>query len=186
MNQWEVIVGNIGRVWHGTNGAQAYREYGQWKAKSLADDGRAGGESVTLIRSTANSCSTVREHPGHVWFLYRLGDGNEGNYPRFYVRVLNDQNPFNYLAACIANRYIVGSATRRYIVKNLQIDGEPEYGLNAWVHEGPKGEQAFGAAWITAEFERASVADVVRSSLHAFTNPRDHLDLSARRMLKGY
>ena len=66
MNEWEVIVGNIGAVYRGTNGAQAMREYGQWKAKSLADEGRAAGEDITLLKHTTNSTSTVCSHEGHL------------------------------------------------------------------------------------------------------------------------
>lgn len=181
MANWSVIVGNVGEVWKGTNGAEAMRQYGNWKVESLADKGRAAGEPVALMRGGA----PVREYPGHAWFLYRLGDGNEGNYPRFYVRVQNDVCPYRYLAACVANRYIAGTRTRRYIVANLQTDGEPEYGIGATVYEGPKGEQAFGAAWITAEFEPVEYAEVDRVNLPKFYDPRDHLDRSALRMLKG-
>jgi hypothetical protein len=178
---WSVIVGNIGEVWKGTNGAEAMRQFGQWKGESLADTGRAAGEPVTLTRGDY----PVREHLGHRWFFYRFGDGNEGNYPRFYVRVMNDTCPYRYLAACVANRYIVGSRTRRYIVKNMQTDGEPDYGIHATVYDGPDGEQAFGAAWITAEFEPAEYSDVARTNMPVFVDPRDHLDRSAMRMLKG-
>jgi hypothetical protein len=182
-NNWTVNVGNVGNVWTGTNGAQAMRQFGQWKAESVADVGRASGEPVTLLRND----EPVREYAGHRWFLYRLGDGNEGNFPRFYVRVQNDVCPYRYLSACVANRYIPGSATRRYIVRELHTDGEPDYGINAWVNEGPKGEQPFGAAWITAEFEPTDAASMFHdaSGRSVFNNPRDHLDRSALRMLKG-
>lgn len=177
-HQYVVIVGNIGNAWHGTNGSEALRQYGQWKAESLKDWGRASGSPVELFRDG----ELWRTHGGHSVYLYRFGDGNDGNYPRFLVRVLNDVCPYRYLAACVANRYIVGSATRRYIVKNTETDGEPEYGIRATVYEGPKGEQAFEAAWITAEFDPASVSDY--AGLPYFQNPSDHLDRSALRMLR--
>jgi hypothetical protein len=50
IHNYQLIVGNIGQVYDGTNGAQALREYGQWKKKSIANDGRSAGEPVTLIR----------------------------------------------------------------------------------------------------------------------------------------
>jgi hypothetical protein len=52
-------------------------------------------------------------------YLFRKGDGNEGNFPRF----------------------------------------EAEYGIHATVYEGPHGEQAFGAAWLTAELQPADDDD---------------------------
>jgi hypothetical protein len=177
-NQYIVNVGNIGNAWQGTNGAEALRQYGQWKAASMADHGRASGEPVTLFRND----EPWRSHSGHVLYCFRLGDGNEGNYPRALVRVSNDVCPFAYLSAIVANRYIARSKTRRYIVANIETDGEPEYGINATIYEGPKGEQASGAAWITAEFEPCSMADY--SSLPYFQNPADHLDRSALRMLR--
>ena len=177
-NNWSVIVGNIGTVFTGTNGAQAMREFGQWRKKSEDDEGRAAGEPVTLMCND----NPARKHGGHSWFCYRQGDGNEGNYPQYMVRVSANVNAWRYLAACVANRYISGSRTRAHIVREIQTDGEFEYGIIAWVYEGPKGETAFDAAWITAEFEPASPADY--SSLPQFKNPADHLDRSAMRMLK--
>lgn len=180
MSQWQITVGNIGTVWTGKNGFHALREFGQWRTQSLTEPGRAHGEPVTLTREG----EPVREHGGHSWFLYREGDGNEGNFPRYYVRVPADVCPFRYLSACVANRYTAGSKTRRYIVKNTQTDGEAEYGVLATVYEGPKGETAYDSAWITAEFEPADFADTGRGNLPVFENPRDHLDRAALRMLK--
>ncbi len=50
MAQWEVIVGNIGKVWSGTNGFIANRTYGLYIRHSKNGDGRAAGEPVTLFR----------------------------------------------------------------------------------------------------------------------------------------
>lgn len=47
---YEVLVGNIGTVWSGSNGAEAMREYGQWKRLSKGTQGRASGEDVTLFK----------------------------------------------------------------------------------------------------------------------------------------
>lgn len=181
MAQYQIIVDNIGTVWTGKNGFHARCEFGQWRKTSLNEPGRAHGEPVTLMRDD----EIIRTHGGHKWFLYRQGDGNEGNFPRYYVRVTADVCPYRYLAACVANRYIAGSKTRRYIVKNTETDGESEYGILATVYEGPEGEQAFGAAWITAEFEPAEFHDIGRSvNMPVFERPRDHLDRAALRMLK--
>ena len=111
-------------------------------------------------------------------YCYRLGDGNEGNYPRFLITLQENECPYAAIAALVANRYIVGSKTRRHIVANVQTDGEPEYGISGTVYEGPKGEQAFGAAWITAELE--PVADSDYPSLQEY-GLREFLDLAAWR-----
>jgi len=50
-NQYIVNVGNVGNAWAGTNGAEALRQYGQWKAASIAGNGRASGEPVVLFRN---------------------------------------------------------------------------------------------------------------------------------------
>lgn len=47
--QYEVIVGNVGTVYSGTNGFEARKVYGQYKKQSLSGVGRAGGESVVLM-----------------------------------------------------------------------------------------------------------------------------------------
>ena len=47
--QWQVIVGNVGTVYAGNNGAHAYVEYNQYKSVVNRDYGRAAGESVTIM-----------------------------------------------------------------------------------------------------------------------------------------
>jgi len=86
-------------------------------------------------------------------YLYRLGDGNDGNYPRAVIELSDDQCPYAALRAIVIDRYVPNSRIRRHIIKHIDVDGEPEFGIYATVYEGPDGEQAFGAAWITAEFE---------------------------------
>lgn len=87
-------------------------------------------------------------------YLYRLGDGNEGNFPRHLINISDTQCPFKVLVALVLNRYNLGP-TRDYIASEIETEGEPAYGVSAFVLEGPEGEQAFGAAWITAELEPA-------------------------------
>ena len=111
-------------------------------------------------------------------YCYRLGDGNEGNYPRFLITLQDGECPYAAIAALVANRYIVGSKTRRHIVANVQTDGEPEYGISATVYEGPRGETAFDAAWITAELEPVEDSDY--PSLQEY-GLRESLDLAAWR-----
>ncbi len=50
MSIYEVIVGNIGTVHVGNNPVDARSVYGAYKRKSLANDGRAAGESVVLLK----------------------------------------------------------------------------------------------------------------------------------------
>lgn len=92
-------------------------------------------------------------------YLFRLGDGNEGNYPQFAVTLSESDNPYAALAALVANRYIAGKRVRKHIMRNVEIDGEADYGIHATVYEGPEGEQAFGAAWLTAELQPLSSDD---------------------------
>jgi hypothetical protein len=84
-------------------------------------------------------------------YLFRMCDGNEGNYPLFTV---NTEKPFAALRALVLNAYKLGPV-RDHIAAEIQTDGDAEFGVLATVHEGPDGEQAFGAAWITAELEPA-------------------------------
>lgn len=80
-------------------------------------------------------------------YLYRRGNGNEGNYTRY---IIHTAHPYEALKACVVNDYIA-SSNRRYIMKNIETDGEAEYSIYATICEGPNGETEFGAAWITAE-----------------------------------
>lgn len=50
MSIWEITVSNIGVVYRSENGAEAFREFGEWKRLSESDFGRASGESVSLLR----------------------------------------------------------------------------------------------------------------------------------------
>lgn len=114
-------------------------------------------------------------------FLYRQGDGNEGNYPREIVTLKPSDSPYAAVAALVANRYIPGGAVRRHIVREVQTDGEAAHGVYATVYEGPNGEQAFGAAWITAELEPLSEEDAEHyASRGMYAHPlREVLDSAA-------
>jgi hypothetical protein len=92
-------------------------------------------------------------------YLFRMGDGNKGNFPCLVVELGKRDCPYSALKALVANEYIAGRSVRRHIVANIEVDGEAEYGIHATVHEGPRGETAFGAAWLTAELEPADDAD---------------------------
>ena len=120
-------------------------------------------------------------------FLFRVGDGNDGCFPVSLVTLQPDDSPYKALAALVVNRYIDGHATRAYVAANIETDGERDYGINAMVYEGPNGEQAFGAAWICAELQPLSDADVeYRASRHGEPEDiRDMLDASALLILQG-
>lgn len=49
-SRWEVYVGNVGLVYDGTNGFAAYVCYGRYKKIVISGVGRAGHESVVLMR----------------------------------------------------------------------------------------------------------------------------------------
>lgn len=93
-------------------------------------------------------------------YLYRRGDGNEGNFKRAVIMLKETDDPYAALIALVANDYIPGKRVRRHIIRNIEIDGEPEFNLYAMVLDGPDGEQAFGAAWLTAELKPIAEADI--------------------------
>ena len=59
-SRWQVIVGNIGTVFDGTREAAARLEYKTYVIQSKSGNGRAGGESVTLMKND----EPVAEHFG--------------------------------------------------------------------------------------------------------------------------
>lgn len=93
------------------------------------------------------------------YYLYRRGDGNEGNFIRALVELSDADNPYAALKALLVNDYIPGKSRRRYIAKHVQIDGEADYSIYATVYQGPRGEMAFDAAWLTAELQRLDEKD---------------------------
>lgn len=93
-------------------------------------------------------------------YLYRRGNGNEGNYSRALVTLAADECPFSALRALVANDYIPGRRVRLHIMRSIVVDGDAEHGISAAVYEGPKGETEFGDAWITAELEPCTSQDV--------------------------
>lgn len=107
-------------------------------------------------------------------YLYRLGDGNDGCYPQYYIET---DRPYAYIKAAVCNRYIVGSKHRRHIKKYISVDGDEV--IYATVYEGPNGERPFDAAWICAEL----VPEEPCRNLPVYNE--DHLDGPARRMLNA-
>lgn len=85
-------------------------------------------------------------------YLFRKGDGNEGNYPLYVVELTPEQCPYAALRALVSNEYKAG-LFREHIDETIVIDGEAEYGISAMVFEGPNEETAFGAAWLMAELQ---------------------------------
>ena len=47
---YEVLVGNIGKVWQGTNQLECEGVFNTYKAQSESNYGRAAGEDVTIWR----------------------------------------------------------------------------------------------------------------------------------------
>jgi hypothetical protein len=58
---YEVIVGNIGTVYSGSNHLEATRTWASYVKDSKSGGGRADGESVTLMKNG----EIEREHIGH-------------------------------------------------------------------------------------------------------------------------
>lgn len=51
-NQWEVVVGNVGTVYSGTNGFTARQVYGQYvRISATHTNSRAYNEQVTLFKN---------------------------------------------------------------------------------------------------------------------------------------
>jgi hypothetical protein len=50
MAHWQVVVGNVGTVYEGTEAAQASGAFWDYRDLSVRGVGRAAGESVTMIR----------------------------------------------------------------------------------------------------------------------------------------
>lgn len=120
-------------------------------------------------------------------YLYRRGDGNEGNFPRAIIDVAETENPYAAIRALLANDYISGRKVRRHIIARTEIDGEADHALYATVHEGPNGESAYGAAWITADMSPVTEDDAAECY---YTLPRmtlrDALDTGARRLYRKH
>lgn len=120
-------------------------------------------------------------------YLYRRGDGNEGSFPRYVVELPDAGQGYDALRALLANDYIAGRRVRRWIMREMQIDGEPDYGLSATVYRGPDGEEAFGAAWLTAELQPLSTEDATyyreQTTLPRYVFP-EPLDRPARRYFR--
>lgn len=93
-------------------------------------------------------------------FLYRRGNGNEGNFPRLLVELKEGDSAWAALKALVANDYIAGKRVRRHIVRTIETDGDPEFGIHATVYEGPDGETDFGAAYLTAELQPVAPDDM--------------------------
>lgn len=95
-------------------------------------------------------------------YLYRRGDGNEGNFPRAIIEIPDGIDPFAALHAAVVTEYIPGKSVRRCLMREGQTDGEAAHGIYFTLYEGPRGERAFDAAYITAEFQPITDAEIAR------------------------
>ena len=118
-------------------------------------------------------------------YLYRRGDGNDGNHARMVDDLGKDDCPFAALRALVLNDYISGRYHRRFIARNLEIDGESENVLGI-VYSGPRGDTAYGAAWLTASLDLldADDAEYYRDDTGLYRGDiRSVLDRGARAIL---
>ena len=118
-------------------------------------------------------------------YLFRRGNGNDGNFPRFFVKLTDDQCPYAALAALCVSERIPGSRTRRYIQREIETDGDREYGIRACISDGPNGETDFGATWLTAELEPYTAEEFERSPGLFPQTLRDSLDRYARKFYRA-
>lgn len=183
--------GELGRIhsyaesrtgWHGSVIVRFHVRdaHGQW----WQGRGPGAGMACTLrpMAAPAYAKQWGKGKTKGITYLYRSGDGNEGNYPRHLVTLAPNECPFSALRALVVNGYIPGSRTRRHIMRSIGVDGEPAYGVYACVHEGPNEETAYGAAWLTAELEPLSAADLAhyqRQGMQHYERLRDALDRGA-------
>lgn len=49
-HSYQVIVGNIGQVYNGTDGQEAWNTFDEYVSQSISGKGRAGCESVTMMK----------------------------------------------------------------------------------------------------------------------------------------
>lgn len=83
-------------------------------------------------------------------FIYAYGNGNDGD-RRSAMIVLNDNDcPWALAEVMIPNRFVPGRKERSFAYRNVTVDGEEEYGINAMLLEGMRGETDMGAAYMTA------------------------------------
>jgi hypothetical protein len=117
------------------------------------------------------------------YFLYRRGNGNDGNFKRFVVNIAESECPYSALKALVVNDYIPGSATRRHIIRCIFVDGDTEFGINAEVYEDRDGDTEFGASWLTAALEPLDESDAyhVSGDLAQIQTLRECLDMAAWR-----
>lgn len=140
---------------------------------------------VTGAIERGESAPIVEVKPATV-YLYRQGDGNDGNYPMCVVHLAPTDNPWAFCAAMLANRYIPGCRTRRHVMRAVETDGEREYGVSATVYYGPDGEQPYESAWLTAELQPLDEkdADFYSGRYTEHLSPRDALDSAAWRFYR--
>lgn len=97
-------------------------------------------------------------------YLYRTGDGNEGNYPRCVIELGESDDAYAALREIVLGEF--KASAREWVSDNLYIDGEPDYGIDATIYEGPDEETSFGAAWFTAELQPIGETDAKRYAQH--------------------
>ncbi|MER9680803.1 hypothetical protein NKJ23_15925 [Mesorhizobium sp. M0184] len=114
-------------------------------------------------------------------FLYRRGNGNEGNYPFAVIQLREKDNPYDALAALVENDFTAGRKTRRFVRNNVEIDGEAEFGIHATVYEGPEGETEFDAAWLTAELQPLDEKDAAYHCENGLGYRKDYYDFDTPR-----
>lgn len=112
-------------------------------------------------------------------FLYRKGDGNDGNFPRYVVEIPDTICLASALHALVVNDYISGHHRRRWISKHLETyTDDREYGARAEIYQGPRGIMAYDSCWLTAELQPIVPKDCQVMELSAA------LDKGARALLR--
>lgn len=65
---YQVVVGNVGTVYDGSNKEKALKDFNAYVAISKSGKGRAGGEDVCIIviDGTTGNQDILKEHTGHL------------------------------------------------------------------------------------------------------------------------
>ncbi len=76
---YQVLVGNIGQVYKGSDYSVAIEKFKEYKKQSISNTGRACGEDVTLIELTNNNAEILNEFEGSLSREERVKENKEFN-----------------------------------------------------------------------------------------------------------
>lgn len=100
-------------------------------------------------------------------YLYRSGNGNDGDFAHHIIALDQSESPFAAIKALLANEYQTRTATRRHVMRHAESDGDSEYGVHVVVYEDREGVGSYnGGAWRTGTLEPLTDHDAEYYSDH--------------------